>query len=94
MNIIIELTPLKQWMEKKECQKYSCLILNKGTLLWFMVTRVYKTLGIKLKRSRACSYQWIQNVHFLVDLLYISNKDPKDHYLTNSACGDVMCGRK
>ena len=59
---------------KKECQKYSCLILNKGTLLWFMVARVYKTSGIKSKISRACSYQWVKNFNFLEDFAYMRNK--------------------
>ena len=31
---------------KKEFWKYSCLTLNKGMLLWFLVVRVDKTLGI------------------------------------------------
>ena len=31
---------------KKEFRKYSCLTLNKGMLLWFLVVRVVKTLGI------------------------------------------------
>ena len=35
-NIIIEL----------KFRKYSCLTLNKGMLLWFLVVRVDKTLGI------------------------------------------------
>ena len=35
---------------KKEFRKYSCLTLNKGMLLWFLVVRVYKTLGIISKR--------------------------------------------
>ena len=36
--------------EKKEFRKYSCLTLNKGMLLWFLVVRVDKTLGIISKR--------------------------------------------
>ena len=35
---------------KKEFRKYSCLTLNKGMLLWFLVVRVDKTLGIISKR--------------------------------------------
>ena len=35
---------------KKEFRKYSCLTLNKGMLLWFLVAHVDKTLGIILKR--------------------------------------------
>ena len=35
---------------KKEFRKYSCLALNKGMLLWFLVVRVDKTLGIISKR--------------------------------------------
>ena len=31
---------------KKEFRKYSCLTLNKGMLLWFLVVRVDKILGI------------------------------------------------
>ena len=32
---------------KKEFRKYSCLTLNKGMLLWFLVVCVDKTLGDK-----------------------------------------------
>ena len=35
---------------KKEFQKHSCLTLNKGMLLCFLVVRVDKTLGIISKR--------------------------------------------
>ena len=35
---------------KKEFWMYSCLTLNKGMLLWFLVVRVDKTLGIISKR--------------------------------------------
>ena len=34
-------------MEKKEFRNYLCLTLNKGILLRFLVTLVYKTFGIK-----------------------------------------------
>ena len=36
--------------EKKEFWKYPCSTLNKGMLLWFLVVRVDKTLGIISKR--------------------------------------------
>ena len=49
-NIIIELIPLNNSGWKKEFRKYSCLTLNKGMLLWFLVVRVDQTLGIKSKR--------------------------------------------
>ena len=45
-NIIIELIPLNNSGWKKEFRKYSCLTLNKGMLLWFLIVRVVKTLGI------------------------------------------------
>ena len=35
---------------EKEFRKYSCLTLNKGMLLWFLVVRVDKALGIISKR--------------------------------------------
>ena len=35
---------------KKEFWKHSCLTLNKGMLLWFLVVCVDKTLGIISKR--------------------------------------------
>ena len=35
---------------KKEFRKYSCLTLNKGMLLWFLVVCVDKTLGTMSKR--------------------------------------------
>ena len=35
---------------EKEFCKYSCLTLNKGILLWFLVVCVDKTLGIISKR--------------------------------------------
>ena len=45
-NIIIELILLSNSGWKNEFQKYSCLALNKGMLLWFLVVRVDKTLEI------------------------------------------------
>ena len=45
-NIIIELILLSNSGWKNEFQKYSCLTLNKGMLLWFLVVRVDKTLEI------------------------------------------------
>ena len=45
-NIIIDIIPLNNNGWKKEFRKYSCLTLNKGMLLWFLVVRVVKTLGI------------------------------------------------
>ena len=54
-NIIIELIPLLV-DGKKEYRKYSCLTLNKGMLLWFLVVRVDKTLGIISKRSEGCLF--------------------------------------
>ena len=35
---------------KKDFRNYSCLTLNKGTLLWFLVVCVDKTLGTISKR--------------------------------------------
>ena len=49
-NIIIELIPFITVDGKKEFKKYSCSTLNKGMLLWFLVVRVDKTLGIISKR--------------------------------------------
>ena len=37
---------------KKEFRNYPCLTLNKGMLLWFLVVRVDKTLGIISKEVR------------------------------------------
>ena len=37
---------------KKEFQKYSCLTLNKGMVLWFLIVRVDKTLRIISKGKR------------------------------------------
>ena len=49
-NIIIELIPLNNSGWKKGFRKYSCLRLNKGMLLWFVVVHVDNTLGIISKR--------------------------------------------
>ena len=49
-NIIIELIPLNNSGSKREFRKYSCLTLNKGILLFFLVVRVDKTFGIISKR--------------------------------------------
>ena len=35
---------------KKELPRYSCLTLNKGMFLWFLIVRVDKNLGIISKR--------------------------------------------
>ena len=42
--------------KKKEFRKYSCLTLNKGMLLWFVVVRVDRTLGIISKRQEGCKF--------------------------------------
>ena len=49
-NIMIKLIPVNNSGWNKELRKYSCLTLNKGMLLWFLVAHVDKTLGIILKR--------------------------------------------
>ena len=49
-NIIIELIHSITVDGKKEFWKYSCLTLNKGMLLWFLVVRVDETLRIISKR--------------------------------------------
>ena len=51
-NIAIELIPLNNSISKKVLQKYSCLTLNKGMVLWFLVVRVDKTLRIISKGKR------------------------------------------
>ena len=51
-NITIELIPLNNSISKKEFRKYSCLTLNKGMVLWFLIVRVDKTLRIISKGKR------------------------------------------
>ena len=51
-NIVIGLIPFHSITVdgKKKFRKYSCLTLNKGMLLWFLVVCVDKTLRIISKR--------------------------------------------
>ena len=46
---------------KKEFWKNSCLILNKGMLLWFLVIRVEKTLGIYQRGQRDVIERCLKN---------------------------------
>ena len=63
LNIIIEIIPANNcgW-KKKDVQTYSCLTLNKGLLLWFLVTRVDKTSFERLLSSHSKTF-W-QSVFF------------------------------
>ena len=63
LNINNELILLNNMEWKNELQKYSCLILNKEMLLWFLVIRVDKALGIISKRYERMFFLRLKNKH-------------------------------